>query len=275
MTRKRVTQIFPFLTPLRQWQKRQEFYLKMKYDGRNYACTKQEQILPHSVYELSTNMINPDTGMDIQYQYNKVHNLKIAAKTMNHLIISPGQTFSFWQLARYAHLYGTYKEGLALVDGRLVPQKGGGLCQLSNALFASFLHTPLSIVERHPHLIDDFPSPDPDTPFGTDATINEGWQDLKVCNRTDATFQVVISFDETHMKISMYSDKPFLKNISVYNGKVTYRKKEDRIFQDAEVCSRQIELMTGTVTHQLLYVNHCQIGYPLDPSIHIEEESES
>ena len=116
---------------------------------------------------------------------------------------------------------------------------------------------------------------DPETPFGTDATINEGWQDLKACNRTDATFQVVISFDETYMKISMYSDKPFLKNISVYNGKVTYRKKEDRIFQDAEVCSRQIELITGTVTHQLLYVNHCQIEYPLDPSIHIEEESES
>ena len=77
------------------------------------------------------------------------------------------------------------------------------------------------------------------------------------------------------MKISMYSDKPFLKNISVYNGKVTYRKKEDRIFQDAEVWSRQIELMTSTVTQQLLDVNHCQSEYPLDPSIHIEEESES
>ena len=272
MTRKRVTQIFPFLTPLRQWQKRQEFYLKMKYDGRNYACTKQEQVLPYSVYELSTNMINPDTGMDIQYQYNKVHNLKIAAKTMNHLIISPGQTFSFWQLARYAHLYGTYKDGLALVDGRLVPQKGGGLCQLSNALFASFLHTPLSIVERHPHLIDDFPSPDPDTPFGTDATINEGWQDLKIYNRTTATYQIVITFDDPYMKISIFSDQPFLKKISLYNGRIRYFRKDGNIFQDAEVWQQEMELMTGMITEKMLYVNHCQIGYPLDPSVLIEEE---
>ena len=159
MTRKRMTQMFPFLTPLRQWQKKQEFYLKMKYDGRHYASTKQEQILPYSVFETKTNMINPDTGMDMQYQYNKAHNLKVVAKTIDHLIIAPGETFSFWQLARYAHLYGTYKDGLVLVDGTLVPQKGGGLCQMSNTLFSTFLHTPLSIVERHPHLIDDIPSP--------------------------------------------------------------------------------------------------------------------
>ena len=107
MTRKRLTQIFPFLIPLRQWQKKQEFYLKMNYDGRHYASTKQEQTLPYSVYETKTNMINPDTGMDMQYQYNKAHNLKVVAKTIDHLIIAPGETFSFWQLARYAHLYGT------------------------------------------------------------------------------------------------------------------------------------------------------------------------
>ena len=54
MTRRRLTQIFPFLTPIRQWQKKQEFYLKMKYDGRRYSTEKQEQILPYMVYETET-----------------------------------------------------------------------------------------------------------------------------------------------------------------------------------------------------------------------------
>ena len=61
---------------------------------------------------------------------------------------------------------------------------------MSNVLFWVFLHTPLTIIERHPHLIEDFPSPDKDIPVGVDATINEGWQDLKVKNNTNQTFKI-------------------------------------------------------------------------------------
>ena len=108
MTRRRLTQIFPFLTPIRQWQKKQEFYLKMKYDGRRYSTEKQEQILPYMVYETETELINPNTGMDILYQYNKVHNLRLVSNTINHIVIAPYETFSFWRLAKNAHLYGKY-----------------------------------------------------------------------------------------------------------------------------------------------------------------------
>ena len=272
MTRRRLTQIFPFLTPIRQWQKKQEFYLKMKYDGRHYSTEKQEQILPYMVYETETELINPNTGMDILYQYNKVHNLRLVSNTINHIVIAPYETFSFWRLAKNAHLYGKYEDGLVVVDGKLVPSKGGGLCQMSNTLFSAFLHTPLTIVERHPHQTEEFPSPDPDTPYGTDATINEGWQDLKVFNNTTASYQIIISFTEDRMKISIFSDQPFLQKITIHNGNIRYQRKDSSIFQDAEVYAQYLDLMTGTLTDKLLYVNHCEIGYALDPSIEIEEE---
>ena len=94
MSRKRLTQIFPFLLPFRRWQKKQCCYLKMKFDGNRYASTISERLLPNVVFETSALMVNENSGFDIQFQYNKVHNLKLAAKTMDKLVIAPNETFS-------------------------------------------------------------------------------------------------------------------------------------------------------------------------------------
>ena len=115
------------------------------------------------------------------------------------MIIEPNETFSFWQLVRWADHHEKYKDGLNLVDGKIVGSYGGGLCQLSNMLFWLFLHTPLTVVERHGHAVESFPSTTEDLPCGTDATINEGWLDLKIRNDTDNTFQIEISFDDKYM----------------------------------------------------------------------------
>lgn len=37
MPRKRITEVFPFLLPLRKWQRKKLFYLKMQMDGSRYA----------------------------------------------------------------------------------------------------------------------------------------------------------------------------------------------------------------------------------------------
>lgn len=273
MSRKRLTEIFPALLPLRQWQKKKMFYAQMKYDGRKYAQTVIKDELPHTVIEIETRMINPNTGNDMKYQYNKVHNLKILAKTMDHVVIHPHETFSFWFLGKDAEkTYGSYKEGLVLENGKLTGVKGGGLCHMSNTLFQAFLHTPLTVIERHPHAIDDIPSPDPGTPYGVDATVTEGWQDLKVTNNTDADYQILTSFHEDDMRIRIVSDQPYLKITDIRNGKITWFRKDDHIYQRAEVYKDETDMLSGTVVTKLLYINECEIGYPLDPDIHVEEK---
>lgn len=37
MKRKRLTQVFPFLLPIRKWQRKKLFYLEMLIDGNKYA----------------------------------------------------------------------------------------------------------------------------------------------------------------------------------------------------------------------------------------------
>ena len=115
MPRKRITEVFPFLLPLRKWQRKKLFYLKMQMDGSRYAKSKAKALLPYKVYETSSLMMNANSGFDMKYQRNKVHNLKLAATTIDKIAIKPNETFSFWQLVRWADHHEKYKDGLNLV----------------------------------------------------------------------------------------------------------------------------------------------------------------
>lgn len=271
MSRKRLTQIFPFLLPLRRWQRKKLFYIRMRFDGNRYSKEIRNDILPQEVFGTSSLMLNKNSGFDMKYQQNKVFNLKLAAKTLNQVVIKPSETFSFWQLARYADKRERYKDGLNLIDGKIVGSYGGGLCQISNMLFWMFLHTPLEIVERHGHAVESFPSTTESNPCGTDATINEGWLDLKVRNNTNASYQIVIRFDEEFMYGWIYSDKKQEYEYRIYNSDVKYQRKKGKIYQTSVVNCLRTRISTD-ITEQLeLYTNICEIGYELPNNINIEE----
>ena len=91
MARKRVTQLFPWLLPIRTRQRLLCFYTKMRLDGNRYAGERTSEALPCLVFESSCPMYNYDTGFDMKYQENKVFNLKLAAATLDKLMIRPGE----------------------------------------------------------------------------------------------------------------------------------------------------------------------------------------
>jgi len=90
MSRKKLTQIFPFLLPIRVMQRKICFYIKMRFDGHRYAKTINEKQFPYKLFETSCALYNSDTGFDMIYQENKVFNLKLAAKTLSGLLIGNG-----------------------------------------------------------------------------------------------------------------------------------------------------------------------------------------
>lgn len=84
-------------------------------------------------------------------QLGKVENLRRALRKLNGAAIHAGGLFSFWkQIGRATHRRG-YVPGRQLREGCLFPAIGGGLCQLSNALYDVSLQAECEIVERHPH----------------------------------------------------------------------------------------------------------------------------
>lgn len=259
--RKRFTELFPFLLPLRKWQRKLCFYAAMRRDGTRYARVQQAEHLPYLVYETSCPMINEKTGFELKYQLNKIFNLRLAAKTLDGLIVNPGETFSFWQAVRYADRHTPYKEGLAEINGVLRTEYGGGLCMLSNLLFWLLLHTELTVIERHGHREKAFPEPPSDAPMGVDATVAEGWLDLKLKNETDNAFQIEIAFDDKNITGRVYCAAPAVSP-PIENGSVRYVRERDGIYEYAPV------LRSG----ELLYTNRCRITYTLPEETEIEEE---
>ncbi len=243
----------------------------MRADKDRYSEVLCENKLGCKVFEARCPLINRATKYDITYQYNKIFNLKLAAKKLDGLMIKPGETFSFWKAVRYADKQIPYKDGLIVVDGKLTTAPGGGLCQMSNLLFWVLLHSPLTITERHAHRIKDFPSLQKDAPNGTDATIREGWLDLKVKNETSANFQIGIDFCGENIVGTLYSDRMLPHKYSVSGRNECYFRKDGKIFEQIEIFRTETDLNTGEKSAEVpLYVNLCEVGYALPKHITIQ-----
>ena len=268
--RKRITQVFPFLIPLRVWERKLFYFMKMRLDSNHYSKTFGE-LLPYEVCKLKTRMINENSGQDIIYQQNKVDNLKILSKTMNRILIYPGEVFSFCYLEKNSKKYGTYKDGLVFVDGAIVPRKGGGICHLSNLLYHLFLLSPLEIVERHGHQVKSFPNPDSNSLDGVDATINSGWLDLKVKNTTNQVYQILIDFDEEYMYGSIFSDQESFLETTILNDNFKYIRKNGKVYESVSIIKITKDKKNHKESREKLYDEVVEVGYELPNNILVEE----
>lgn len=274
MTRKRITERFPWLLPARRAQRKLFFYLGMALDRNTYARRQSAKLLSEEIFAARSLMINPNSGYDLQYQYNKVHNLKLAAKKVHGTVIKPGETFSLCLAIKDADKDEPYRDGLSLVNGQITGEYGGGLCQLSNLLYWLFLHTPLTITERHGHETESLPPVDPSEPAGIDATIAEGWLDLKVKNNTTHTFQISVTFDGDYICGAVRSSSEKCYEYQVFNTSCVYIAQRGTIRQEADVARRRTSCFTGETITETLYHNSCIIDYPLPEGAHIEETVE-
>jgi len=112
----------------------------------------------------------------------KLANLRRGASLLDLAVIEPGASWSFWSQVGRPTARNGFMEGRNLVDGRLVRQVGGGLCQLSGLVHHLALLGGLEIVERHAHSIDIYREEERHTPLGADATVVWGFKDLRLRN---------------------------------------------------------------------------------------------
>lgn len=110
------------------------------------------------------------------HQRGKVQNLTVAAAALDGRVLRAGQVFSFWRQIGRATTAKGYAAGRMLQAGRLVPAVGGGLCQMSNALYDVALQAGCDILERHGH---SRIVPGSAAGHGRDATVAWNYVDLR------------------------------------------------------------------------------------------------
>ena len=90
-------------------------------------------------------------GADPRLESGKRHNVRLAATAFHGVAITPDAPLSFWRTLGPATAARGFQWGMELRSGCAVPAIGGGLCLLSNALFALAVELGWSILERHGH----------------------------------------------------------------------------------------------------------------------------
>jgi len=116
------------------------------------------------------------------WQLGKVENLRIACRALDGRVIPAGTVFSFWRQVGPPLAARGFVRGRMLQQGCMVPAVGGGLCQLSNALYDAALQAGCRIVERHPH---SRIVPGSAAAWGRDATVAWNYVDLRFAPTRD------------------------------------------------------------------------------------------
>src|SRR5580704_5873564 len=110
------------------------------------------------------------------FQLGKVQNLRRATAALDGVLVPAGAILSFWRQIGRASRWRGYVAGRMLKQGCLVPATGGGLCQLSNAIYEAALQAGCEIVERHAH---SRIVPGSAAATGRDATVAWNYVDLR------------------------------------------------------------------------------------------------
>lgn len=120
--------------------------------------------------------------MPSRFYENKMINIKRGAALIDKSIIGSNKNWSFWHRIHCPNAANGFVSGRNLVNGKLVAQIGGGLCQLSSIVYHLALLGGLTIVERHAHSVDIYEENQRFTPLGADATVVWGFKDLRLHN---------------------------------------------------------------------------------------------
>jgi vancomycin resistance protein YoaR len=175
---------------------------------------------PYSVVvgESRSKLWTDSRAAEAAYQNGKVQNLKTAVQELDCALLLPGQVFSFWkQIGRATEERG-YVVGRMLQQGCLIPAVGGGLCQLSNALYDAALQAGCEIVERHAHSRS---VPGSAAAAGRDATVAWNYVDLRFRSRVPLLIRARLTNDA------------LLVSFCVFPGTVVAREDDRTIPENA------------------------------------------
>lgn len=128
----------------------------------------------------------------------KIQNLRRALHRLDGLRIPAGSVFSFWRHIGRPSRYRGYVAGRELREGCMVASIGGGLCQLSNALYAAALEAGCEIIERHRH---SRVIPGSLAERDLDATVFWNYVDLRFRPATDMVIEARLTADDLIVRL--------------------------------------------------------------------------
>ena len=162
-------------------QEKDEYKIPLKITTPSITTKKLgAEAFPHTLSKFTTSYSGGTQ--------NRATNIAIAARTINGIVLLPGETFSYNGVLGDTTPNKGYKIGTAYAGGKIVEAYGGGICQVSSTLYNSVLLANLEIVLRYNHTYPvGYVKP------GRDATVSYGGKDFKFKNSRNYPVKIVAS----------------------------------------------------------------------------------
>ena len=138
----------------------------------------------------------------------RTNNVRLAAASINGTILNPGDEFSYNTVVGERTEARGYKPAGAYVNGQVVDEFGGGVCQPSSTLYMAVLRADLEVTERHNHSFTVAY-----TPLGEDATVDYGNLDFRFKNNTDYPIKILAEQTDGKMIMTIVGTKTSDKTV--------------------------------------------------------------
>lgn len=130
------------------------------------------------------------------------HNIKVAAKSVDGIVIKPGEEFSFNRVVGPRTAGRGYREAPSYLGTENLSTTGGGICLLSSAIYQAALESGMTITERVPHK-RTVRTIKP----GLDSTVWYGQADLKFKNPLAEPLQITTEWQPEGLKVTILSKR--------------------------------------------------------------------
>ncbi len=133
---------------------------------------------------------------------NRRTNVGLAADKCDGCILVSGEEFSFNQTVGEQTAERGFKEAAGILNGRVVPAYGGGVCQVSSTLYMAVLYANLAVTERGNHdLVSSY------VPAGLDAAVAWGDLDLRFINSGEYPVRIDAWYEGDYLTVEIWGTK--------------------------------------------------------------------
>lgn len=184
--------------------------LRLRRSGREFAHAPKRYRAGHTLADapVLAKVISPlwtSSGgvRDHALNAGKVQNLRAAIAGLDGIVVGAGEILSFWRQVGKPLKRRGFVEGRELREGCMIATVGGGLCQLSNALYEAAVDAGLEVVERHAHTRI---VPGSRAAAGRDATVFWNYLDFRVRSRRAFRIEAALTANALEVSVRGFGD---------------------------------------------------------------------
>ncbi len=129
---------------------------------------------------------------------NRINNISLAASKLDGIVLLPGETLSYNQTIGQRTKDAGFLEAGAYMDGEVVQEIGGGICQVSSTLYCAVMYANLQTVARTSHYFRvDY------LPIAYDATVSWPKPDFQFANNRQFPVKIQTSVDKSGKSLTI------------------------------------------------------------------------